>query len=370
MTSLFGFDRLEIILNIGIFSRASEMTVARSQLVDVALTPWYHVVSKTVRGAFLLAEGKTDRKAWIENRLRDLVGIFAIEAAGFAVLDNHLHLLVKLEPHRVDEWSDENVVRRWGRLFPPRDRDRKPLDVSNSWVKQKVSDANFVLKCRQRLRDLGWFMKCLKEPLARMANKHDECQGAFWQSRYKSIAVLDEAALLATCAYIDLNPVAAGIAKFPEKSKHTSIKARVQNCAENGRLDDLQAAKQGSFAALKKARGIETGLWLCPIEDRRNDGIKRSGLLEGFSLGSYLQLIDYTSRLIRRQKARVTDQVASLLDRVGTTKDFWERTITRMFAPEKKRLQGVAFASQQERLKAAAVQLGRYRVANLNGCPT
>ena len=68
------------------------------------------------------------------------------------------------------------------------------------------------------LQDLGWFMKALKEPLARMANREDDCKGTFWESRYKSIAILDEEALLATCAYIDLNPVAAGIAATTETS--------------------------------------------------------------------------------------------------------------------------------------------------------
>ncbi len=54
------------------------MTVARSELVDVELTSWYHVISKTVRGALLLAEGQEDRKLWLEKRLEELSGCFAI----------------------------------------------------------------------------------------------------------------------------------------------------------------------------------------------------------------------------------------------------------------------------------------------------
>ena len=71
-------------------------------------------------------------------------------------------------------------------------------------------------------------MKCLKEPLARLANRQDQTRGAFFEGRFKSVAILDEESLLATCAYIDLNPVAAGIAKVPEKSPHTSINQRVE----------------------------------------------------------------------------------------------------------------------------------------------
>ncbi|NIL95913.1 MAG: transposase, partial [Planctomycetales bacterium] len=61
------------------------MTVARSHLVDVSVTPWYHVISKTVRGAFLLRDGELDRKQWLEDRLRVLSEVFAVQVAGFAV---------------------------------------------------------------------------------------------------------------------------------------------------------------------------------------------------------------------------------------------------------------------------------------------
>ena len=344
------------------------MTVARSQLVDVSVTRWYHVISKTVRGALLLGEGQEDRKQWIEDRLHELTEVFAIDVAGYAVLDNHLHVLVYLSPERAEVWSDEDVVRRWGRLFPPRGKNRQPLPVSDAWVTQKLADAKFLQQARKRLGDLGWFMKCLKEPLARRANKEDGCQGAFWQSRYKSIAVLDEEALLATCAYIDLNPVAAGVAATPEDSPYTSVRRRVEHCQQQGRLDDLQAAREGSVAAAKQARGLDTGDWLCPINDERGRGGERVGLLEGLSLGTYLQIVDWTSRLLREGKARVSDEVASILDRLGTTSDAWSSTMGRLFSRSK--ILGVAFSFHRERLKEAAAQRGCHHLANLNGCPT
>ena len=127
------------------------MTVARSQLVDVHMTPWYHVISKTVRGAFLLGE---ERKKWLETRLEELTDAFAIDLPGFWLLESHLHWLLRLSPERAATWSEEEVVRRWGRLFPPRGKDRKPLAVSESWVQQKLADATFVQKARRRLADL------------------------------------------------------------------------------------------------------------------------------------------------------------------------------------------------------------------------
>ena len=97
------------------------MTIARAQLVDPEVTRWYHCITRCVRRAFLLVEGESDRKQWIENRLEELAQVFAVSVGGFTVLDNHLHVLVRLDPKVAAEWTDEEVVRRWGRLYPPRD---------------------------------------------------------------------------------------------------------------------------------------------------------------------------------------------------------------------------------------------------------
>jgi len=83
-------------------------------------------------------------------------------------------------------------------LFPPRGIDRQPLEVCEDWITAQLKDAKWVGETRKRLNSLGWFMKCLKEPLARMANKEDGCKGTFFGGRYKSIAILDEVALLTT----------------------------------------------------------------------------------------------------------------------------------------------------------------------------
>ena len=83
---------------------------------------------------FLLGEGAFDRKQWLEHRVQELAQIFAVSVAGFTMMDNHLHLLVRLDPNTATAWSDEQVVCRWGRLFPPRDQKRRPLPVSDQWV--------------------------------------------------------------------------------------------------------------------------------------------------------------------------------------------------------------------------------------------
>ena len=220
---------------------------------------------------------------------------------------------------------------------------------------------------RQRLASLGWFMKSLKEPLARLANQEDQCKGTFWESRYKSIAVLDEEALLTTCAYIDLNPVAAGIAAAPETSKHTSVRQRVGHVRAKGRLSDLKAAARGSVAGSRAAKGIEQDLWLCPVEDRRGRGSDREGMLESFSLGSYLLLLDYTSRLCRAGKARVSRAVVSILDRLGTSAEVWGLRVQRLLSQD--RLLGSYFSTDRQRLRELACKRGVHHLNNLGSCP-
>jgi REP element-mobilizing transposase RayT len=70
------------------------MTIARSQIVDVQTTRYYHCISKVVRGAFLMGDGYEHRKVWVEKRLELLANNYAVSVAGFAIMDNHLHVLV------------------------------------------------------------------------------------------------------------------------------------------------------------------------------------------------------------------------------------------------------------------------------------
>jgi hypothetical protein len=281
-------------------------------------------------------------------------------------MDNHLHVLVRLDPDVAEAWSDEEIVRRWGQLFPPRDKSRKPLPVTNDWVQWRLRDTKWVATARERLQSLSWFMKCLKEPLARLANRQDKVRGAFFEQRFKSVAILDEESLLATCAYIDLNPVAAGIAEIPETSEHTSVSTRVEDVKAQGRTADLQAAAEAGPKAIHASAGLEEAIWLCPIEDRSQVDSSRRGMLEGFSLGSYLLLVDYTGRLFRDGKAVISAELAGILERLGTTADRWQARLEKLKAG---RLLGRFFAATRARLREAATALGVRRLANLDACP-
>lgn len=345
------------------------MTIARSKQVDPDLTRWYHCISSCVRRAHLLqgsdVNGK-DRKIWIQDRLKELNSIFAISVGGFAILDNHFHLLLRLDPQDAAGWSDEEIVERWFILYPPRGPDRRPLtgDALLELRRERLSNPCWLNEIRGRLCSLSWFMKCLKEPLARMINRTDQCRGTLFEGRFKSIAVLDEQALLTVCAYIDLNPIAAGIAATPEASFNTSVKTRIDHARNQGRTHDVAAAANGSIAGSDAARHLEEALWLIPIEDRRRLDSEREGMLESFTLGNYLMLVEYTGRLFRDGKARITANTGDIFQRLQVSSLKWHGEMRRLRG---ERLTGRFIATSAQKLQAASKQFGLSRIVNLRG---
>jgi len=215
------------------------MTRARSSLVSLSDTPWYHVVNRCVRRAFLCgADALTGqdfdhRRGWIETRIRELASVFTIDVAAYAVMSNHYHVVLRVDAERATALSDDAVLRRWTQLFTGPLLVQRYLSEARSQMGQAECDKvnEFASLYRQRLADLSWFMRVLNESIARQANAEDDCTGRFWEGRFKSQALLDEQALLAAMAYVDLNPIRAGMAESLQGSEHTAVKAR---------LDDLQ----------------------------------------------------------------------------------------------------------------------------------
>ena len=354
------------------------MTTARCKIVDLDVTRYYHCISRCVRGAFLCGNGFEHRKQWIEDRIEKLAGCFAVSIASFVVMDNHLHLLVRIDPDDARKWTDKEVLRRWLTVYSPRNIDWEDESNVEMWLEHYSKDSRRIAAYRERLSNLGWFMKALKEPLARMANREDGCRGAFWEGRYQSISVLDEEALLATCAYIDLNPVAAGTAATPETSQHTSIRQRVRHFRKKGKLKTLRSARKGSVPASRRIGNAEQDHWLIPLEDRRphtnaRPTSSREGMLEKFTLGNYLLLVEYTGRLFRKGKARISDNVKHVLDRLfdqmETSVGFWTARLKKMLSAQK--LRGHCFAASDKGIKSAiheqlSARANHKRVLNLS----
>ena len=131
-------------------------------------------------------------------------------------------------------------------------------------------------------------MKCLNEYIAKRANIEDNCTGHFWESRFKSQALLDERALLTCMAYVDLNPIRAAMAKTPEASDYTSIQERIRS---------------------KNSKLLSFG---------------HGGQDLPYSLSAYLDLVDYTGRVIvANKRGYIPPELPSILERLNLNPDTW-----------------------------------------------
>jgi REP element-mobilizing transposase RayT len=232
------------------------MTYPRSLLVDPATAGVYHCVSRCVRRAWLCGEDALTqrnfdhRRQWVQDRLALLAECFAISVYSFAVMSNHVHVVVAVEPERCKHWSDEEVQLRWARVMRQRERDA-PTPAS-------VCDER-IAALRARLSNLSWFMRCLNEPIARRANAEDKVTGHFWEGRFRCQLLLDERAVLAAMAYVDLNPVRAGMAQSLDASDHTSIQQRVGHSAEiqNQTIKPMFSGERASLLDVSESAYIE-----------------------------------------------------------------------------------------------------------------
>ncbi len=210
------------------------MTTPRKQQISLADTPYYHCMTRCVRRAFLCGEDKHSgqsfehRRGWIEDKLHFLTTVFAIEMCAYAVMSNHYHVVLFVDEDKAKQWSMNEVLERWHRLHKGTLLTQQYLNGDNL-ATPLVDMVNATAEIyRQRLIDVSWFMREINEKVARQANQEDECKGRFWEGRFKSQALLDETALVACMAYVDLNPVRANIADTPETSNHTSVKLRCE----------------------------------------------------------------------------------------------------------------------------------------------
>jgi REP element-mobilizing transposase RayT len=292
------------------------MTYARKSLISLQDTPYYHVVARCVRRAWLwgfdeyAGRDYSHRKAWVLERLTQLSSMFAIDICAYAIMSNHYHLVVYVDQARARGWTMHEVIERWTQLFA-----RPPL--IERWEQGMCDDAEreiaerIVDLWRRRLCDVSWYMRCLNEHLARRANAEDRCTGRFWEGRFKSQALLDESGLLTAMVYVDLNPIRAGIAATPEESEFTSIYERIREFREaKPTTSDLQSSESLTRAGpplLAFASAAQPAEPTIP-----------------FTLQDYMALVDWTGRARRADKRGAIDPHApAIMQRLNLDADAW-----------------------------------------------
>ena len=309
----------------------------RKQQISLEATPYYHCTSRCVRRAFLCGldslTGKNyeHRRQWVEDRILFLGEVFCIDVCAYAVMSNHHHVVLHINMAEAQSLTDLEVCERWHKLY-------KGTLLTQKFFKGELLDEAQILAVKEKLdhwrlelANISRWMWALNEPIARMANAEDQCTGRFWESRFKSQALLDEKALAACMAYVDLNPIRAKMAKTPESSDHTSIKRRI----ENQKTNNPQPLKLSEFV-----------------------GNPREPMPQGlpFHLQDYLQLVDITGRAIREDKRGFIDNnLPPILERLNISSHEW-LVLTTQFESKFKSLVGC-----KEKLMLAAKALGLQR---------
>jgi len=316
------------------------MTRARRELVSPETTPYYHCICRCVRRAFICGEdhltGKNyeHRKHWVPERLRELQAVFLVEICAYAVMSNHYHLVVRLNREKATGLSDEAVAERWGKLFQvPMLVSRYIKGLSDTAAERKAAQT-FIEQWRERLADLSWYMRCLNEHLARRANEEDGCTGRVWEGRFKSQALLNEAAVLTCMSYVDLNPVRGGSADAPEESDFTSIQQRIFD-----RVGKLHRANQPENIALM------------PLGADSDHHPNRFT----FSTQDYFELVDWAGRAVRDDKrGTIAADIPPILERLGLNSREYLRHVASIGAGH-----DAAVLGNIQRVRRLADRLGR-----------
>ena len=302
------------------------MTQARSLLVPADAHGVYHCVSRCVRRAWLCGRDPLTgadhehRRQWVEDRLAQLAELYAVSIWAYAVMSNHLNVVIEMHADIARTWSPDEIAARWLGLYPPEDGQFEAAKV------QIVGNSDRLSALRSRLCSLSWFMKSLSEPIARRANVEDHCKGRFWEGRFRSQVLLDETAVLSAMAYVDLNPIRAGMTADLEGSVHTSILKRIR-VIESGSLSGSPrpvAEGDSSGPPAKNPRGPV----LAPILGIR--GLSVTAL----SSTEYVELVDITGRQWHPTKrGRITGQPPAVLRRLGMNASEWTSRV-RAVKPE------------------------------------
>ena len=335
----------------------------------------FHCMSRCVRQSPLLRSEVDDRKSWFHQRLIELATAFSIDLVAVSLMDTHFHTQLTTRPDLAREFTAHEVARRWFGIYPKSVHlwarqglaAHPDLEARRHSITGALSDEDAIEavarqtarieSLRLRLSCISEFQKVIKQEVARRVNKLDGTSGHFWDSRFKSIEVVDEPGRLMVAMYIDLNPVRAAICDRPEDSPYTSVRDRIlvrqylsdDEKAEQRSIGTRDAESGGPPRAVgrkskgrrrrqknkrhalhatssfsrptrnevrpllrcERERDPDRAVWLAPIQDAL-----------GIALDHYLSLIDQVGRLVRSDKrGAIPESLPPMLERLGLKLD-------------------------------------------------
>lgn len=169
----------------------------------------YHVISRTALNGFVMGDMEKD---FLLQHIKRLSAVYFVEILGFCCMNTHFHLLCRMMPE--EEFCDDEVRKRFQFYYGN--------DPKNDLHRDQIPHF------RTRWENLSEFVREIKQGFSRFYNKRHKRKGFFWAERFKSLLVEDGDTLINCLAYIDLNPVRAGIVTKPEEYRWCSLGYHVQ----------------------------------------------------------------------------------------------------------------------------------------------
>jgi REP element-mobilizing transposase RayT len=186
----------------------------------------YHVISRVVDRRFVLG---TEEKEKFRTLMRMQEKFTGCRVLSYCLMDNHFHLLLEVPPMAEEGISDEILLKRLAALYGEDFVGGVALELANARKAVYTSDtgldeavAAIHKRFTYRMQDLGEFMKGLLQRFTQWFNRTHSRSGTLWEDRFKSVIVEDGIAVRTMSAYIDLNPVRAGMVKDPAEYRWSS----------------------------------------------------------------------------------------------------------------------------------------------------
>jgi REP element-mobilizing transposase RayT len=170
-------------------------------------TTVYHVMSRTALDGFPLGDIEKD---FMLDLIRRYAALYLVEILGVCIMGNHFHLLVRVIPEH--KFTDDEILKRYEDFYGD----------------ERIFTEGLVPSLRLKLSNLSEFMREIKVGFARFYNRRHNRRGYFWGDRFKSVIVENGGTLINCLAYIDLNPLRAGLVERPEQYRWNSLGYHVQ----------------------------------------------------------------------------------------------------------------------------------------------
>jgi REP element-mobilizing transposase RayT len=220
----------------------------------------YHIMSRTALEGFPLGDVE---KEYFVSVVRKVSKLYFVEILGFCCMSNHFHLLARM--HAETDYSDEVVKKR----------------LANFYGEDCVFEDEQLQTIRQKLESLSEYVREIKVRFARYYNKTHGRRGYFWGDRFKSVVVENGETLINCLAYIDLNPVRAGLVKRPEDYRWNSIGSHLQSNNKDDFLSlDFGLREFGVLGAKERLRRYRRFLYETGAVDKGKGAQLDSSLVE------------------------------------------------------------------------------------------